>query len=314
MNKKSESNKSKNMKEKQTYDTFTIATINVDGANRYLKIRRNNLIYWVTEKIKPDILMLQEIQKETTEKWIPYLLGEDKYFKYGNVHGSENTDSAILSKIPIISQGIIDLPKVSEKLHMVAKAPYIETTTKNGNKSFFITTHLAWGARNENIRLQQIQTIDTWVKEKIGDVADNNTIKVYLGGDFNAEENNSCLRYLKGEEANKQTGESTIWTDGFKYAKLGRKPKTIYTSTSENKYAKATAQSNTRIALPYAEFLPNRRIDYIFTSGYAHGSQGTPLKAGIWGYDLQSKNHNGNHTIISDHYGVWVKVLDIKKQ
>lgn len=301
------------MKEKQTYDTFTIASINVCEDDKDLELRRNNLLYWVTKKIKPDILLLQEIQKETTEKWIPYLLGAEKYFKYGNLPGGENSDSAILSKTPIISQGVIDLPKHTEKLHAVSKAPYIETKTLNGNRSFFITAHLAWGAKAENTRLKQIQTIDNWVNEKIGDITDNNTIKVYLGGDFNAEENNSCLQYLRGEIINQETGESTIWTDGFKHAKLGRKPQTAYTSTSENKYSRETAQNNAGIALPYAEFLPNRRIDYIFTSGYAHGSQGTPLKAGIWGYDLNSKNHDVSHTIISDHYGVWVKVLDIKK-
>jgi len=196
------------------------------------------------------------------------------------------------------------MPVASKDWAATSTASWVRFSSPQGNDMYAVSTHLAWGPQNEYMRTRQLMTIENWAKQKAGDSALHVTPKVVLGGDLNAEPNNYSVRWFRGEEYCQETKQSTRWTDCWVHAEMRDVSSSGSTSSPKNKYAVETARVFAKI--PYPQFLPERRIDYLFVRGYAFGSQGTPLKAELWGTE-----QNNDLGLISDHYGVWAKLLDI---
>jgi endonuclease/exonuclease/phosphatase family metal-dependent hydrolase len=283
---------------KNSFSRLRIATLNLNSSPIDSTERVNNLVYWL-EEVKPDVFLFQEIAEKTTEHWISSI---KEVFPYVYVPGPEISGSGIASKFAFQDVGIIHLPIANEKLPS-SRAAWASFDTPNGHLTHVVSAHFAWGPQNEYIRAQQFYSVEEWAEKKVGDSSLHATPKVILGGDFNAEPDNYCIRWLRGEEYSPETKTSTRWTDCWDKAQEKESLDGI-TSTPKNKYAQETAKGYAQI--PYPQFLPERRIDYIFVRGYAYGSQGTPLKAGIWGTE-----QSPNLQLVSDHYGVWADLLDL---
>lgn len=147
-------------------------------------------------------------------------------------------------------------------------------------------THLTWGGDQEHTRLDEARNIERFVKERKADVT-------ILAGDFNTLPENDTIRYLTGKAA-ATNGTNTYWVDAWEASKQTDGA----TSSPNNKYAHVTAAAHD---INNAMHIPDRRIDYIMTRGWAYGKPGHPTKVHLIGTP-------GSEA--SDHTGVGATLLD----
>jgi endonuclease/exonuclease/phosphatase family metal-dependent hydrolase len=112
-----------------------------------------------------------------------------------------------------------------------------------------------------------------------------------LGGDLNSEPTAASVRWLTGLDV--QDGRSTLWVDAWRFG-----PGAGCTSTASNPFSARTAAS---VGITDPEQLPDRRIDYLFSRGYAFGRTGAITEAELLG--------DGPGKAFGDHYGVGATVL-----
>jgi len=155
------------------------------------------------------------------------------------------------------------------------------------------SVHLAWGSLREATRLWQAQRIAGWFDEHFG--ASETEMPAIVAGDFNAWDDSDTVRYMRGRTAH---SPATLWTDAWDHR--DRTSALESTSTPANPYAQETALAyrQGRDAVIDAGFLPERRIDYIFSRGWRHGRAFTPTQTRIVETPL-----------MSDHYPVVTELV-----
>lgn len=255
-----------------------ILQYNVDRAIYEKKERLEKLVKVIRDK-NPDIINLQEINineslyiKEQTGK--KYLIN------------SEN-EECILTNLEIESTSIR------------RREDYVIALLKNNCHSIAICSlHLPWGP-HEVKRLEKIKEID----KEISFIADlepfrvdkftgkmGNQVVGYLSGDFNATPESDTIRYLKGLGV--YSNHSTLYIDSFE---VKEDDEYSFTVDSQNPYAINTAR-NSKVDGKF----PDRRIDYIFSRGWAYGRPGAGIK-----YEILGRDENN----LSDHYGILATFL-----
>ena len=147
-------------------------------------------------------------------------------------------------------------------------------------------THLTWGGDKEHIRLDEARNIERVAKERKADIT-------ILAGDFNTLPDHDTMRHLTGKAAATH-GANTYWVDAWEASKQTGGA----TSTPANKYSHVTAAAN---GIHNALYIPDRRIDFIMTRGWAYGKPGHPTEVHLVGTP-------GNEA--SDHTGVGATLLD----
>jgi|GEM_PF-2075481 hypothetical protein len=101
-------------------------------------------------------------------------------------------------------------------------------------------------------------------------------------------------RYLAGQGAG-ANGAYTFWTDAF--AVVGN-PEEAPTVATANQWAQQTARG---VGIEFPEMLPDRRIDYVWTYGWAYGRPGCPVAMQRSFTDTTRYGYPA-----SDHYGLTV--------
>lgn len=140
--------------------------------------------------------------------------------------------------------------------------------------------HGAWGALAQQSRIDEVMRLDS----ELGN--DGNVIATYLCGDFNAVPNEAGIRWLRGLDV--INGKSAYWTEAQDVAEELKGTKPFMTSLSRGNEKSEETASNHGID---PNFMPERRIDYMFSKGWNYGHHGG------WTGEVESVS-NGS---ISDH-------------
>jgi len=269
-----------------------LATWNIDAR----KEGRDKRLTPIIETLRPldvDVVCIQECWVGA-EKEIASALGMNNFTFY-DAHDKETFGNAIISRLPLTLDYSIEhalLPGLGEKPHL-ANLVAMTVQSKSGRTWRIGSTHLNWGGGGEGVRLGQVQEIEKLAKQ--AEMVLGKELVQVLAGDFNALPESSTLRYITGLDGDR-AGESTLWVDAW----ATRENSPGYTSTNDNPMVEEIAR---RQGILNPVFLPNRRIDYILTRGFAYGRPGSPINV-----KLLDRPFNGKYG--SDHYGIVANLWD----
>lgn len=163
---------------------------------------------------------------------------------------------------------------------------------------FVLSVHLAWGSKNEPLRLLQARELVT-----LCDLELDAEAPAVMAGDFNTPPDSDTVRYLRGRGAHEP---ATLWVDAWDRAAPADVPGGA-TSSPANPYARHIGMMpmpvgedpvNTRDPVLDPYLLPERRIDFILSRGWRHGRAFTPTGTRVV-----------TDVIMSDHYAVVTDLL-----
>ncbi len=255
------------------------------------------------QHLHPDVICLQEVRQQPGEPSTAQTLAEhldmaclETFLGTKHEPGTNkpyDVGLAILSKNPATghhTHRFTGVDGCSEPRGVIA------ATIAGTNHTFLIiNTHLAWGAARETQRYEQTREIDHLANVWAGEQPDMynphaHTPIVVLTGDMNSEHGDS-IAYLRGERVWNNT--STYWTDSVQAG--GEHGPTV--APAVNIWAQQMSKTtNTHY--------PARRIDHVYTRGWAWGRPGETQHAGRIGMFPQGG------ILASDHYGVWVELAE----
>lgn len=138
---------------------------------------------------------------------------------------------------------------------------------RNGIVATFVSRHGAWGATEQQERLDEAKMVEQWLINRDGKYSNgfHHEPIVLMGGDFNATRNEPSQRYLLDGGA----GGGAFWAD-VQDMRLGANssynPNTTFIYGCANDTASAHGID--------VEYMPSRRIDYLMTRGWKYGRPG----------------------------------------
>lgn len=263
-----------------------VTTLNLWRDN-YLKKERLDLTVNAIKNANPTVVTLQEVTSATELGYLTtahYIADKTGMIVvvYNNPD-EEEIGTAILSNLPA------DFSQEVRLTDRNGKAVYAELVHPKRN-ILIATAHLSWGSLAEGDRLEEARKLDSIISNKIsmgsGKIKDN-----YIGlitGDFNSLPDSPTLNYLRGKLLIE--GKNTLWVDSWEHKDVPG-----YTSSLTNKNAHITANGS---GLNPLLRMPERRIDYILSFGYAYGRSGSFVDSGLFAH------HPTNGLFASDHFGV----------
>ncbi|ACL42026.1 Endonuclease/exonuclease/phosphatase (plasmid) [Pseudarthrobacter chlorophenolicus A6] len=273
-----------------------VTTLNINHAPDELE-RRTGLACDELSALLPAVLCLQEVRFEVdggsfqldtiaAETGLAVVSARAQHpTRDGALSGN-----AILSHLPAIEAGSIVLGTPDCQL---TRADYAVLEATTGQTLIVVSAHLAWGGDQEGTRLIQMTAIDNRVRTLMGRYQDQNPVAI-LAGDFNTLPTSDTNRYLNGQGTGANDGY-TFWTEAF--AVVGN-PEEAATVAAGNYWAQQTARS---VGIEFPEMLPDRRIDYVWTYGWAYGRPGCPVAMQRSFTDTTRYGYPA-----SDHYGLTV--------
>lgn len=264
-----------------------IATANMLSRREDFKERLPKMIEELTSD-SPDLILVQEAPAEYEEliKDAFYIAGYGYLQRRQLIEGRTDTVGIAYWRKTIDTEiRITETPNV-DALAMdgfirpdgdVKPLPMIkgEEKRQDSRQRFIaISYHGRWGNLSQRERLSEVSEINRWAYEKSTGSKELKTddgaiIPVFLGGDFNAVEEERTIRYLLGQEPN-DAGEYAYWTEvqNEMYDLQGRLDECRpLTTTLTDGCGRQTAQEH-GIDVNY---LAARRIDYIMSLGFGHG-------------------------------------------
>lgn len=277
-------------------ELLRLTTLNLNHAPDEIE-RRTGLVCDELSALKPAVVCLQEVRFEAdgTSPQLEAISAETGLdvlsataqceHKYGG-----RTGLAVLSSLPSLESGSISLQTPHYRLN---RAEYAVLQSPAGRAIIVISAHLACGGDLEGTRLTQVTAIDAKVRALMRRYKDRFPVTL-LAGDFNTAPGSDTNRYLNGQGAGADGGY-TFWTEAF--ALVGN-PEEATTVAAANPWAQQTARS---VGIEYPEMLPDRRIDYVWTYGWAYGRPGCPVAMQRSFTDTTRYGYPA-----SDHYGLTV--------
>lgn len=271
------------MPEEKKYQTIRLAQLNVSHDETFPE-RLEKVIKPTIEKLNIDVITLQEVPNVSLTKKVFKELG----FEYSNNTEDEYKDQrATFSKFEIIETNTLKLFKHE------AKALHSKILLDNGLFFSVINTHLIWGEDKLVDRCLQVEQLNNLSKSfKDSDI-------IAMNGDFNSEETTRTIRFLTGDDLSIEDKEATYWMDAWKVA--GKKDNWVSTSQSENKIIQKICH---KFGVVHPEFIPDRRIDYIFIKGWNYGKLGHILS-----FETFGKEANDTELPLSDHFGLFADIV-----
>lgn len=276
-----------------------ITTLNANHAPDEFD-RRLGILCEELGTLDPAVLCLQEVcfELDGTSLQLKTITAEtglnvasasaQHYTRDGGLSGN-----AILSSLPALEAGRIALGTPGCQLTV---ADYAVLSAPAGQTLIVVSAHLAWGGDQEGTRLTQITAIDNQVRVLMNRYQDQNPVAV-LAGDFNTLPGSDTNRYLNGQGPGADGGGYTFWTEAF--AVVGN-PEEATTVAADNHWARKTARI---VGIEFPELLPDRRIDYVWTFGWAYGRPGCPVAMQRSFTDTTRYGFPA-----SDHYGLTVDI------
>lgn len=257
--------------------TARIGTLNL--LNTLQSKERLEAVVAAMDKSKLDYLLLQEVvERETLSE--AFAEAGYSHIVFSEPYGKGKDSLAVVSKYPLtVWDGSLNPYDA-----ILAKSIFPVQTVFEGKRINLLSAHFYFGA-SEARRLKQAEIAD--------DIAlrlsfeDVNSITI-LGGDLNAEPDARSIRFLKGFDVSADGKTSTVWTDAHRVA--GRDDNFYTSRPSSNVQARATAFTKDIV---YPGFLPDRRIDYLFSYGWTYGKIGSPLSFSYLIGDLELSDHDG---------------------
>lgn len=234
-----------------------------------------------------DAVCVQEIPLEASETHLERLTHGNDLQVASYAAGSTSGTAVLLrgggvAETPIMVQGRTMNGDLFTGAHAVAR------WEQHGNTIRSCSVHQPWGGVHEVLRLQAAIRIEEEFEKRVRcDVE-------HIAGDFNAEPGSASIRYLTGAApAGEQVAQ---WTDAWVHGGEGDG----YTSSPANPYALIVG---TRHGFADPRMLPERRIDYILTRGYAHGRPGTALRSFIHREGIDGAPYPSDHwLLVADLY------------
>lgn len=273
-----------------------VTTLNINHAPDEME-RRTGLACDELGALRPEVLCLQEVTFEPdgtsaqlqTIAEATGLTVVTAAAQASTKHGTL-TGNAILSTLPRLEAGPIALGTAGVKLE---RADYAVLQAPMGQTLIVVSAHLCWGGDQEGLRLAQMTAIDGRVRALTDRYKDRHPVAL-LAGDFNSMPGSDTHRYLAGLGAG-ANGGYTYWTEAFAVA---GNPEEATTVAAANHWAQATARG---VGIEFPELLPDRRIDFLYTYGWAYGRPGCPVNMQRSFTDTTRYGFPA-----SDHYGLTV--------
>ncbi|MBG0738939.1 endonuclease/exonuclease/phosphatase family protein [Paeniglutamicibacter antarcticus] len=273
-----------------------VTTLNIFHAAEEVE-RRTRLICDELVALRPAVVCLQEVRfdEDGTSPQLESIAAVTS-LRVVAAHGQHPrkngglSGNAVLSVLPLVESGAIVFGTPDCQLTL---ADYAVLRTDTGQSLIIISAHLAWGGDQEGTRLTQLTVIDARVRALMDKYKDRHPVAV-LAGDFNTLPGSDTNRYLNGQGAGTDGGY-TFWTEAF--ATVGN-PNEATTVDAGNFWAQKTARG---VGIEFPEMLPDRRIDYVWTYGWAYGRPGCPVAMQRSFTDTTRYGYPA-----SDHYGLTV--------
>lgn len=276
---------------KVTVSHFRIAQINILNAKEDLEERYRRLGQHL-QVVKPTLVALQEVAEpdllaaELQAAGFSYFASSSLHF---NAFDAKADAVAIASKLPLeaVEEFSFDGDARPALIASVEDAPF---------PLRFATAHFTWGSPMEGVRLRQAEAL-THLAQAYTQA--DPARRFVLAGDLNAEDDGRTVRYLQGLELGSDNLSSTCWTDAYSRCE----DPTLW-ATSDQGHGSLGPATAARHGVIKPEFLPARRIDYIFSYGWLHGKVGGPEAYGRFGEPLVEEARE-----LSDHYGIWADLI-----
>lgn len=193
------------------------------------------------------------------------------------VRGATTTGVAILTSLPTREGAAHDFADG-------VSGQYVSAVVEAGESQYgFLTTHLGWGGQREGVRLQQAVEMNLLADQMMTGA---NVATVFLGGDLNTEPDSATSGFLRG--VHPVEGHESLWVDAWRA--VGEGPG--FTQTPDNVWARGTALS---VGIYDPQQIPPRRIDYLYSRGFAYGRVGAPLRAEVRGRMPKTGIHASDH-------------------
>ena len=263
-------------------NTARVLTLNLWGEQEPLE-RRLALIVETCAALAPDIIGLQEVREvpgkvPNTAATIAAALGYHHAFESATPWGGGDEGLAILSRLPIVRRGAVELPHAVPTERRVVLG--VAVATPLGELCAF-TTHLNYRMTDGAKREDQVAAVDAFA------AGWPSPLPRLLLGDFNAVPHSDEVRFLRGLHTH--AGRRTYWQDAWDRTHPGEAG---YTWSARNPYTARLAWLD-----------PDRRLDYIFVSPLFRDGRGAIRECRIV---LDQPAPDGAHA--SDHYGVFAEV------
>lgn len=234
-----------------------------------------------------DAVCVQEIPLEASETHFERLTnGND--LQVASYAAGSTSGTAVLLRGGGVAEAPIEVQIRTTGGDLFTGAYAVARWEQHGNTIRSCSVHQPWGGLHEVQRLQiAIRIEEAFGQRTRCDVE-------HIAGDFNAEPGSASIRYLTGvAPAGEQVAQ---WTDAWVHG--GEDDG--YTSSPKNPYAQIVG---TRHGFVDPRMLPERRIDYILTRGYAHGRPGTALRCFVHRDGLDGDPYPSDHwLLVADLY------------
>lgn len=273
-----------------------VTTLNINHSRDEAE-RRTGLACDELSALKPAVLCLQEVRFEAdgSSLQLRTITAETglEVVSARTQHGRKDggySGNAVLSVLPTIESGPIHFGTPDCGLTL---ADYAVLQAATGQTIIIVSAHLAWGGDQEGTRLTQMTAIDHGIRALMDRYEGRHPVAI-LAGDFNTLPGSDTNRYLNGQGAGSDGGY-TFWTEAFAVA---GNPEEAATVAAANPWAQKTARG---VGIEFPEMLPDRRIDYVWTYGWAYGRPGCPVAMQRSFTDTTRYGYPA-----SDHYGLTV--------
>lgn len=279
-----------------TYPSFRVATLNLlHPAPEYPEGEAFERLCEGAEHLRDvDVVLLQEVEKledgRLSSAHLADLLGMKVAAESPvapNKHGN-TIYCSILTSLPVLWSAAVSTPGGAVYPVTVLLAP-------SGRPIMFFSVHLSWGSDKEGQRLAQVLEIEKQA-ETLSEAWSRNGSErpvVVIGGDFNASPASETVRVAMGLQS--VNGSSFKWTEAMEAVGEENWIGPVWSQEpSKNMLAARTARG---VGIDRPELLRNRRIDFIFTRGWAFGRPGCPVRGETRGHvpilsDLPASDHN----------------------
>jgi endonuclease/exonuclease/phosphatase family metal-dependent hydrolase len=274
-------------------DTLRVASLNLLNQPGNLQARLANLAAEV-RALDLDVLCLQEVLAEADPMVADYLT---QHTQLAHTHAAEpkwkaggaSYGTLTLTRKPLTCHEQMTYAGIDARGSAIIPATIVGIE-HNGRTVHIINVHLAWGSQAEPVRMRQAELLNFWTERKRA--ADPDAIVLMLG-DFNAEENNSVMRFLRGQQAS-ALDFGTLWVDAWQ---MHGAPDNRITSEPETYWGEQTGARKS--SLYNLDLIPKRRIDYILAYDWCYGKAGSPLT-----FQRFADTLTGDAKEISDHFGI----------